>query len=133
MFRILSFITRPSTTKNPKRKRKVIVVKKAPTNGPPNLSDFQGIGEKNQRGSKVFVKRVKKLREPRKTQINNLDKNKFPNPSFFDEIRKQLVFKSSGYVVLNCPKHFLVIRRNIVCDIKINILIFRQFVVEGSG
>jgi hypothetical protein len=91
----LEFITRPSKAKNPKRKRKIIVVKKAPVNGP-STSDLENREARNQRGSKVFVKRVKKLREPRKAQSSNT--NKFLTPSFFDNIRKQLVFKASGYV-----------------------------------
>ena len=89
---ILEIISSRSEVKPKKRKRKVVVVKK-PSGG---VSDIDSNNSKQQRGSKVFVKRVKKLRDPRKAPINNLNTNKFPSPSFFDDIRKQLVFKSSG-------------------------------------
>ena len=89
---ILEIISSQSEVKPKKRKRKVVVVKK-PSGG---VSDIDSNNSKQQRGSKVFVKRVKKLRDPRKAPINNSNTNKFPSPSFFDDIRKQLVFKSSG-------------------------------------
>ena len=84
--------TSRSEVKPKKRKRKVVVVKK-PSGG---ISEIESGKSQQKRGSKVFVKRVKKLRDPRKAEINNSSSNKFPSSSFFDEIRKQLVFKSSG-------------------------------------
>ena len=92
---ILEIITRPSEIRNKKRKRKVIVVKKASAGGG---AERETDNSKKPRGSKVFVKRVKKIRDPRKASINNQNKSNFPTAAFFDEIRKQLVFKSSGYV-----------------------------------
>ena len=89
---ISEIISSQSEVKPKKRKRKVVVVKK-PSGG---LSELESNNSKQQRGSKVFVKRVKKLRDPRKAPINNQNTNKFPSASFFDDIRKQLVFKSSG-------------------------------------
>ena len=89
---ILEIISSQSEVKPKKRKRKVVVVKK-PSGG---LSELESNNSKQQRGSKVFVKRVKKLRDPRKASIDNQNTNKFPSASFFDDIRKQLVFKSSG-------------------------------------
>ena len=96
----MEIITRPSEARNKKRKRKVIVVKKALASG--GGSEIEKDNSKKQRGSKVFVKRVKKVRDPRKAPINNRNNNKFPTASFFEEIRKQLVFKSSGYVHSQC-------------------------------
>ena len=91
---ILELITRPSETKTKKRKRKVVVVKKASG----GVSDIEMSDSIQKKGAKVFVKRVKKFRDPRKAPVINQNINKFPTASFFDEIRKQLVFKSSGYV-----------------------------------
>ena len=93
------FATPQSETKSPKRRRKIIVVKKAQIN-PSNTSEFDNRSTKHSKGSKVFVKRVKKLREPRKAQNNSKTKDtQFSTSSLFDDIRKQLVFKSSGYVI----------------------------------
>ena len=89
---ILEMISSRSEVKPKKRKRKVVVVKK-PSGG---VSELDSNNSKQPRGSKVFVKRVKKLRDPRKASINNQNNNNFPSASFFDDIRKQLVFKSSG-------------------------------------
>ena len=78
-------------------------MKKGALQGGSDSSEFA----RQQRGSsKVFVKRVKKLRpatgtrEPRRVPPNIQPRNNFPTSSFFDEIRKQLVFKASGYVFL---------------------------------
>ena len=102
-YSILDFITRPSEEPKSKRKRKIVVVKKGALQGGSDSSEFA----RQQRGSsKVFVKRVKKLRpatgtrEPRRVPPNIQPRNNFPTSSFFDEIRKQLVFKASGYVFL---------------------------------
>ena len=102
-YSILDFITRPSEEPKSKRKRKIVVVKKGALQGGSDSSEFAS----QQRGSsKVFVKRVKKLRpvtgtrEPRRVPPNIQPRNNFPTSSFFDEIRKQLVFKASGYVFL---------------------------------
>ena len=89
---VLEIISSQSEVKPKKRKRKVVVVKK-PSGG---VSELDSNNSKQPRGSKVFVKRVKKLRDPRKASINNQNNNNFPSASFFDDIRKQLVFKSSG-------------------------------------
>lgn len=109
--RRLEFSTQPSDTKLPKRRRKIIVVKKAPINAS-NTSAFETRGTRHQKGSKVFVKRVRKLREPRKAQTNvkNKEATFSTSSSLFDDIRKQLVFKSSGYVFScrekNCFRFF---------------------------
>ena len=106
---VLELITRPSETKTKKRKRKVVVVKKASG----GASDIEMSDSIQKKGAKVFVKRVKKFRDPRKAPVINQDTNKFPTASFFDEIRKQLVFKSSGYVfVLILFVSFIDILRN---------------------
>ena len=106
---ILELITRPSETKTKKRKRKVVVVKKASG----GVSDIEMSDSIQKKGAKVFVKRVKKFRDPRKAPVINQNINKFPTASFFDEIRKQLVFKSSGYVfVLILFLSFIDILRN---------------------
>ena len=120
-YSILDFITRPSEEPKSKRKRKIVVVKKGSLQGGSDSLEFAS----QQRGSsKVFVKRVKKLRpvtgtrEPRRVSPNIQPRNNFPTSSFFDEIRKQLVFKASGYV-------FLGILNSILCrqlKKKINIL-----------
>ena len=91
----LLIISTRSEVKPKKRKRKVVVVKK-PSGG---ISENESGNSQQKRGSKVFVKRVKKLRDPRKASINNQNNKNFPTAAFFDEIRKQLVFKSSGYVL----------------------------------
>ena len=108
-YSILELITRPSETKTKKRKRKVVVVKKASG----GVSDIEMSDSIQKKGAKVFVKRVKKFRDPRKAPVINQNINKFPTASFFDEIRKQLVFKSSGYVfVLIIFLSFIDILRN---------------------
>ena len=73
-------------------------MKKAPANGSNTSAEFENRGTSHSKGSKVFVKRVRKLREPRKTQIDSKNKaaTNFPTSSLFEDIRKQLVFKSSG-------------------------------------
>ena len=61
-YSILEIISSQSEVKPKKRKRKVVVVKK-PSGG---VSEIDSNNSKQQRGSKVFVKRVKKLRDVRK-------------------------------------------------------------------
>ena len=71
-------------------------MKKAPANAS-NGSEIENRGTRNHKGSKVFVKRVKKRREPRKTQVTGENiETKSTTSSLFEDIRKQLVFKSSG-------------------------------------
>ena len=85
-----------SEVKLPKRRRKIIVVKKSPTNGS-GTRTFDSKGTRHQRGAKVLVKRVRKLRGPRKAASSTKDGEvKFQSLTLLDSIRKQLIMKSSG-------------------------------------
>ena len=85
-----------SEVKLPKRRRKIIVVKKSPTNGS-GTKTFDNKGTRHQRGAKVLVKRVRKVRGPRKVSSGAKDgKVKFPPLTLLDNITRELIMKSSG-------------------------------------